>query len=106
MREKVSKLGIKRQKGYIYFIDDDGDVSKIDFKKYERSQNVIYKGIAEKGLSETIGGLEKAIIYITHVPMQKVGKLGIKQQKGYIYYIDEDGDVAREKLSKKARRYS
>ncbi len=28
MGEKVAKVGIKRQKGYLYFIDKQGDVSR------------------------------------------------------------------------------
>ena len=28
MAEKVAKVGIKRQKGYLYFIDKQGDVSR------------------------------------------------------------------------------
>jgi hypothetical protein len=27
MAEKVAKVGIKRQKGYLYFVDKKGDVS-------------------------------------------------------------------------------
>ena len=33
MAEKVVKLGIKRQKGYLYFIDKQGDVSKAKMKR-------------------------------------------------------------------------
>ena len=28
MAEKVAKVGIKRQKGYLYFIDKQGDISR------------------------------------------------------------------------------
>ena len=28
MAEKVAKLGVKREDGYLYFIDKDGDVSR------------------------------------------------------------------------------
>ncbi len=28
MAEKVAKVGIKREKGYLYFIDKQGDVSR------------------------------------------------------------------------------
>ena len=33
MAEKVIKLGIKRQKGYLYFIDKKGDVSCAKMKR-------------------------------------------------------------------------
>ena len=29
MAEKVEKVGIKRQEGYLYFIDKQGDISRV-----------------------------------------------------------------------------
>jgi hypothetical protein len=28
MAEKVAKVGIKKQKGYLYFVDKNGDISR------------------------------------------------------------------------------
>ena len=28
MAEKVAKVGIKREKGYLYFVDKNGDISR------------------------------------------------------------------------------
>lgn len=33
MAEKVCKVGIKRQKGYLYFVDKKGDVSCAKMKR-------------------------------------------------------------------------
>jgi len=33
MGTKVQKTGIKREKGYLYYIDSDGDVSKAKMKR-------------------------------------------------------------------------
>lgn len=39
MAEKISKTGVKREKGFLYFIDKAGDVSRA----------VMAKGRADKG---------------------------------------------------------
>lgn len=75
MAEKVAKAGIKRAKGYLYYIDKKGDVSRA---KMARG--------GKKGGSP-----------------QKVQKVGIKRVKGYLYFIDKKGDVSRAKM-KRGRR--
>jgi hypothetical protein len=32
MAEKLQKVGIKRESGYLYFIDSDGDISRATMK--------------------------------------------------------------------------
>ncbi|MDD4939639.1 MAG: hypothetical protein PHE18_03935 [Candidatus Omnitrophica bacterium] len=70
MAEKVVKLGIKRQKGYLYFIDKKGDVS-----------------CAKMARGNKKGGNPK-----------KVEACGIKKKKGYLYFIDKKGDVCCAKM--------
>ena len=31
---------------------------------------------------------------------QKVAKVGIKREKGYLYYLDKQGDVSRAKMAR------
>jgi len=64
------KLGIKRQPGYLYYIDKDGDVS-----------------CAKMARGKKKGGSPK-----------KVAKCGIKKEEGYLYFIDKDGDISRAKM--------
>ena len=66
MAQKVMKLGIKRQKGYLYYVDKKGDVS-----------------CAKMARGKKKGGSPK-----------KVVKCGIKRKKGYLYFIDKKGDVS------------
>jgi len=33
MAEEVAKAGVKREKGFLYFIDKDGDVSKVSMAR-------------------------------------------------------------------------
>ena len=70
MAEKVAKAGIKREKGFLYYLDKQGDVS---CAKMARGKNK--------------GGKPK-----------KVVKLGIKRKEGYLYFIDKAGDVSCAKM--------
>ena len=66
MAQKLVKLGIKRQKGYLYYVDKKGDVS-----------------CAKMARGKQKGGSPK-----------KVAKVGLKRKKGYLYFIDKKGDVS------------
>lgn len=72
MSEKVTKAGIKRAKGYLYYIDKKGDVSRAKMAR----------GGKKGGHPE------------------KVKKLGLKRVKGYLYFIDKKGDVSRAKMKR------
>ncbi|KPK40204.1 MAG: hypothetical protein AMJ78_07435 [Omnitrophica WOR_2 bacterium SM23_29] len=75
MAQKVAKAGIKRAKGYLYYIDKKGDISRAKMARGGKK-----------------GGHPA-----------KVKKLGIKRVKGYLYFIDKRGDVSRAKM-KRGRR--
>ncbi len=79
MAQKLVKLGIKRKKGYLYYIDKKGDVS-----------------CAKMARGKKKGGSPK-----------KVAKVGLKRKEGYLYFIDKRGDVSCAKMKrggKKKRR--
>ena len=67
MAEKVAKLGVKRESGYLYFIDKDGDVSR---------------AVMARGANKSKGS-------------EKVASANVKKEKGYLYFLDKDGDVSR-----------
>ena len=70
MAEKVAKAGIKRKKGYLYYVDKKG--------------NVVETKMA-RGASKGGGG-------------KVIAKTAVKKDKGYLYFIDKAGDVARAKM--------
>ncbi|RJO64080.1 MAG: hypothetical protein C4540_05845 [Candidatus Omnitrophota bacterium] len=72
MAEKLMKVGIKRQKGYLYYVDKKGDVS-----------------CAKMARGSKKGGSPK-----------KVAKCGIKRKPGYLYFIDKKGDVSCAKMKR------
>lgn len=76
MAQKLLKLGIKRQKGYLYYIDKRGDVS-----------------CAKMARGKKKGGSPK-----------KVAKACIKRKNGYLYFLDKQGDVSCAKMKRGGKR--
>lgn len=75
MAEKVAKVGIKRKKGYLYYVDKRG--------------NVVETKMA-RGKSKGGGG-------------KVIAKPGVKKAKGYLYFIDKKGDVSRARMRRGGR---
>ncbi|HNX80668.1 MAG TPA: hypothetical protein PKL77_00780 [Candidatus Omnitrophota bacterium] len=76
MAEKVAKVGVKREKGLLYFIDKQGDVS-----------------CAKMARGGKKGGSPK-----------KVAKVGIKRKEGYLYFLDKQGDVSAAKMKRGGKK--
>ena len=70
MAEKVTKVGVKKQNGYLYFVDKQGDVSRAKMARAGKK-----------------GG-----------KVEKVAKAGVKKASGYLYFIDKSGDISRAKM--------
>ena len=68
MAEKVAKLGVSREKDFMYYVKDGG------VWKVQRKQPNVPKGKPEK-----------------------VADGGFEMDTNYIYFVDRDGDVARAK---------
>ena len=76
MAKKVAKLGIKREKGFLYYVDKKGDVS-----------------CAKMARGKSKGGSPK-----------KVAKCGIKREVGYLYFVDKTGDVSCAKMKRGGKK--
>ena len=74
MAEKVAKVGVKKQGGFLYFVDKAGDVSRAKMARGRK------KGKGAKP--------------------EKVAKAGVKKQAGYLYFVDKQGDVSRAKMAR------
>lgn len=68
--KKIAKVGIKKQKGFLYFVDKQGDIS-----------------CAKMARGAKKGGNRK-----------KVAKVGIRRVAGYLYFIDKHGDISCAKM--------
>ncbi len=72
MAEKIKKTGVKKEKGYLYYLGKDGNVWRSEMAR------------AGKG-----GGNKK-----------KVADAGVKREAGFLYYIDKNGDVSRSPMAR------
>lgn len=78
-QQKVVKVGVKREKGWLYYIDKQGNVSR---KKMARGG----------GKKQNLGRAEV------------VAKTGVKREAGYLYFIDKQGDIARAKMARRKKK--
>lgn len=76
MAQKVLKCGIKRKKGYLYYIDKKGNVAEAKMARGKKK-----------------GGGSKV-----------VNKCGIEKKKGYLYFIDKKGDISMAKMVRGGRK--
>lgn len=74
MAEKVAKVGVKKETGYLYFVDKKGNVAR----------------------ARMVRGGKKT----KKQKQQVVAKSGVKKQKGYLYFIDKRGDISRAKMAR------
>tara|TARA_Y100000746_G_scaffold231578_1_gene245760 strand:- start:3273 stop:3503 length:231 start_codon:yes stop_codon:yes gene_type:complete len=72
MAEVVANTGVKKESGYLYYLDKNGNVSRSKMAR------------AGKG-----GG-----------NAEKVADAGVTRESGYLYYIDKNGDVARSPMAR------
>jgi len=72
MAEKIARLNIKREPGYLYFVDKQGDAARAK--------------MARAGVK---GGKP-----------EKLAKASVKKEPGYLYFVDKDGDIARAKMAR------
>lgn len=77
MAEVVCKCGIKRQSGYLYFVDKHGNCARVNMKRPGKS----YRKKVE----------------VLH-------KCGIKRKAGYLYFVDKKGNVAMAKMNRSGRK--
>lgn len=72
MSEKVKTVGVKKESGFLYYLDKQGDVSRSKMAR------------AGKG-----GG-----------NAEKVATANVTRESGFLYFIDKDGDVSRAKMAR------
>ena len=73
MAEKVAKVGLKKQAGYLYFVDKKGNVARAKMAR---------------GRKKAKGKIEV------------VAKAGVTKKKGYLYFIDKSGDISCAKMAR------
>jgi len=76
MAQKVAKVGVKKQKGFLYFVDKRGNVAKAKMARGKKK-----------------GG-----------KVEVVAKVGIKKKAGFLYFIDKRGDISCAKMARGGRK--
>ncbi len=72
MAEQVATANVKKEGGYLYFVDKEGDISRAPMARGRHGR----------------GGPEK------------VARVGVKKEKGYLYFVDKNGNVSRAKMAR------
>jgi len=78
MAKKVAKAGVKREAGYLYFIDKKGNVARAKMARGKKK-----------------GGKSK---------IEVVAKTGVEKEKGFLYFLDKQGDVSCAKMARGKKR--
>ena len=73
MGKVLCKCGIKRQPGYLYFVNKDGNSARVQ--------------MARSGVK-------------TSKKQEVMHKCGVKREKGFLYYVDKQGNVACAAMAK------
>lgn len=76
MATKVAKVGIKKEEGWLYYLDKKGNIARAKMGRGRKASKV---------------------------KPQVVAKLGVKRVSGFLYFIDKQGDLSSAKMSRKGR---
>ncbi|MBI2140402.1 hypothetical protein HYU14_05745 [Candidatus Woesearchaeota archaeon] len=74
MGKTLCKCGIKREDGWLYFVDKKGNAARVNMKR---------KGKPYKK------------------KMEVMHKCGLKREKGFLYYIDKAGNASCAKMARR-----
>ena len=75
MAKKVCKCGIKKEDGWLYYLDKKGNVSRA---------KMVRRGTRQ-----------------SKVKPQLVVKCNLKREDGFLYFIDKQGDVSKVKMARR-----
>jgi hypothetical protein len=73
MAQVIAQAHVKKEKGWLYFIDKKGNVARAKMAR---------------GRKKAKGKIEV------------VAKVSVKKEKGWLYFIDKKGNVARAKMAR------
>ena len=77
MAEKVQRVVVRREEGWLYFVDRNGDVSRARMSRAGRRS--------------------------TRGKVERVSRAGVSKQKGFLYFVDKQGDISRAKMARGRR---
>lgn len=72
----IARTQINKEKGYLYFLDENGDVSRVKMARRGQKTSKLHELIA---------------------------KAGVERKKGYLYFIDKNGNISQAKMARKSK---
>ena len=72
-QETIAKVGVKKEAGFLYFVDKEGDIGRAQMARGQRD---------------------------TGKRSEKVVKVGVKKERGFLYFVNGKGDIARSKMQR------
>ena len=80
MAQKVAKVGIKREIGWLYFIDKDGDVARVKMARGGKKKKVVKKtAVKKKAVKKKI--VKKKAVKKKVVKKKAVKKKAVKKKR-------------------------
>lgn len=76
MAEKVAHVGVKKEPGFLYFVDKHGHVARAKMARGKKK-----------------GGKVEVVV-----------KVGVKKKAGYLYFIDKHGHISCAKMVRGGRK--
>ncbi len=77
MGKVIAKTGIKREGGYLYFLNKAGDVARVKMARAGQKSST---------------------------KQEVVAKAGIKRKDGYLYYIDKVGNICEAQMQRGGKK--
>lgn len=78
MAQVVARTGVKKESGYLYFLDKSGNVARAKMSRAGRK-----KGKTKK---------------------EVVAKVNVDKEPGFLYFIDKSGNVAKAQMARGRKR--
>ena len=72
MKQRISKFRVKKEPGFLYFVDKAGYISRAPMKRGKKKKGRI----------------------------QRISKDKIMRAKGYLYFVDKAGYISRAKMAR------
>jgi hypothetical protein len=73
MGQVVFKAGVKKEPGFLYFVDKNGNISRVEMARGKSKSRK-----------------KKEVVF----------KAGITKESGFLYYVDKNGNISRAKMAR------
>lgn len=105
MAERISNGKISREKGWLYFLGEDGYTYKVKESVDSRKQSSLIEkdmqGLITSGEKNLLLKLNEKEMARAQKEKIRVSQERIAREPGYLYFIDKEGYVARARMARR-----